>query len=138
MNVVDSCGWLEYFANGPNADFFAPVIEDVEQLLVPAIAVFEVSRRLLHTSTQAIAEAAVEHMGKARIVHLDAQGMFNASQAAIAYRLALADAIIWQTAQTNAARLYTQDVDLRGLPGVHYQAKTLQAKTLLAKTGPAA
>ena len=28
MNVVDSCGWLEYFANGPNADFFAPVIEN--------------------------------------------------------------------------------------------------------------
>jgi len=27
LNVVDSCGWLEYFANGPNADFFAPVIE---------------------------------------------------------------------------------------------------------------
>jgi predicted nucleic acid-binding protein len=24
MNVVDSSGWLEYFADGPNADFFAP------------------------------------------------------------------------------------------------------------------
>lgn len=23
MNVVDSCGWLEYFADGHNADFFA-------------------------------------------------------------------------------------------------------------------
>lgn len=22
MNVVDSCGWLEYFADGPNAGFF--------------------------------------------------------------------------------------------------------------------
>ena len=22
MNVVDSSGWLEYFADGPNADFF--------------------------------------------------------------------------------------------------------------------
>ena len=28
MNVVDSSGWLEYFANGPNADFFALSIED--------------------------------------------------------------------------------------------------------------
>jgi toxin FitB len=27
MNVVDSSGWLEYFADGPNADFFAPAIE---------------------------------------------------------------------------------------------------------------
>ena len=28
MNVVDSCGWLEYLADGPNAGFFAPAIED--------------------------------------------------------------------------------------------------------------
>ena len=28
MNVVDSCGWLEYFGNGPNAYFFAQAIED--------------------------------------------------------------------------------------------------------------
>jgi hypothetical protein len=25
MNMVDSSGWLEYFADGPNADFFTPV-----------------------------------------------------------------------------------------------------------------
>ena len=29
MNVVDSCDWLEYLADGPNADFFAPAIEDI-------------------------------------------------------------------------------------------------------------
>lgn len=28
MNVVDSSGWLEYFADGPNANFFAPAIEN--------------------------------------------------------------------------------------------------------------
>ena len=27
-NLVDSCGWLEYFANGANEDFFAPAIEE--------------------------------------------------------------------------------------------------------------
>ncbi len=35
MNVVDSTGWLEYFADARNADFFAPVIQDEERLLVP-------------------------------------------------------------------------------------------------------
>ena len=35
MNLVDSCGWLEYFADGPNADFFAPAIENVAELVVP-------------------------------------------------------------------------------------------------------
>ena len=28
MNLVDSCGWLEYFADGPKADFYAPALED--------------------------------------------------------------------------------------------------------------
>ena len=39
MNVVDSSGWLEFFADGPNATFFAPNIMDLEQLIVPAITV---------------------------------------------------------------------------------------------------
>ena len=42
MNVVDLSGWLEYFADGANASFFAPTIEDTEHLIVPTICVFEV------------------------------------------------------------------------------------------------
>ena len=38
MNVVDSSGWLEYFADGPNADFFAPVIENIADLVVPSVS----------------------------------------------------------------------------------------------------
>ncbi len=37
MNVVDSSAWLEYFADGPNADAFAQAIETVDELLVPTI-----------------------------------------------------------------------------------------------------
>ncbi len=35
MNLVDSCGWLEYFANSAKADFFAPAIEDTTRPLIP-------------------------------------------------------------------------------------------------------
>ena len=34
MNVVDSSGWLEYFADGLNADFVAPAIENIHELMV--------------------------------------------------------------------------------------------------------
>lgn len=47
MNVVDSSGWLEYFANESNADFFAPAIEDTSNLIVPSITIFEVFKRVL-------------------------------------------------------------------------------------------
>ena len=41
MNVVDSCGWLEYFAGGPNAAFFAPSLEAVDgTLLVPTLCLY--------------------------------------------------------------------------------------------------
>jgi hypothetical protein len=33
MNLVDSSAWLEYFADGPNADFFAAALEDTENLV---------------------------------------------------------------------------------------------------------
>ena len=39
MNVVDSCGWLEYFADGHNADRFAAPLEETSTLVVPSICV---------------------------------------------------------------------------------------------------
>ena len=47
MNVVDSSGWLEYFAGGPNADFFAPALEAVDDLVVPTVSIYEVFKRVL-------------------------------------------------------------------------------------------
>jgi predicted nucleic acid-binding protein len=45
MNVVDTSGWLEYFTEGANADFFMESIEDTENLIVPVICIFEVSKK---------------------------------------------------------------------------------------------
>ncbi len=46
MIVADSSGWIEYFRNGPRASVFAPPVEEPDGLLVPCIAIYEVSRRL--------------------------------------------------------------------------------------------
>ena len=47
MNVVDSSAWLEYFANGSNASFFAGPIEATEELLVPSLTIYEVFKRVV-------------------------------------------------------------------------------------------
>lgn len=47
MNVVDSSGWLEYFADTDRADLFAPAIEDTERLIVPVICLYEVFKKIL-------------------------------------------------------------------------------------------
>lgn len=52
MNVVDSSGWLEYFTNSANADFFSPVILNTAELIVPTISVYEVFKRVLRDSSE--------------------------------------------------------------------------------------
>jgi len=123
MNVVDSCGWLEYFANGPNADFFAPIIENEKKLIIPQVVVYEVTRRLVHQRGEQAAQLALEFLGRGRLVGLDAAGLYSAAIAAAQYKLAMADALIWQTAITHGAQVYTQDADFKDVPKVVYRAK---------------
>jgi toxin FitB len=47
MNVVDSFGWLEYFADGANSGYFAAAIKETDQFLVPSISIYEVFKRIL-------------------------------------------------------------------------------------------
>ena len=46
MNVVDSSGWLEYLADGPNAEHFARPIQSTATLVVPSVSLFEVFKRV--------------------------------------------------------------------------------------------
>ena len=55
MNIVDSCGWLEYFADGKNAHIFAPIIENTTELLVPVISIYEVFKRVLQQRDESAA-----------------------------------------------------------------------------------
>ena len=64
MNLVDSSGWLEYFADAPNADFFAPAIEDFDNLLVSSINIYEVFKRILQQRNEYVAQQAVVLMCK--------------------------------------------------------------------------
>lgn len=59
MNVVDSSGWLEYFGNGPNANFFAPVIKKTDALIVPTICLYEVYKRVAEQRGEEDALAAI-------------------------------------------------------------------------------
>ncbi len=71
MNLVDSCGWREYFAGGPNAAFFAPAIEDTRDLIVPTVCLLEVSKRMLEQRGEAAALQAITCMLEGRVVALD-------------------------------------------------------------------
>jgi predicted nucleic acid-binding protein len=123
VNVVDSCGWLEHLIGGSNAQFFEPILLDQDQLLIPQLVIYEVCRRVLQFGAPGTADIVFRSMSALRVVTLDADGAYMAAQSAIRYKLHMADALIWQTAQAHGAILYTQDAALAHLPDVKYQAK---------------
>ena len=120
MNLVDSCGWLEYFADGPNADFYAPALEDPGTLVVPTICLFEVFKRILQQRGEDAALQAAAAMHQGEIVPLDATMALKAARLSHDLKLPLADSVILATAQTHSAVIWTQDVHFKDLEGVRY------------------
>ncbi|HEU5098526.1 MAG TPA: type II toxin-antitoxin system VapC family toxin [Roseiflexaceae bacterium] len=123
MNIVDSSGWLEFFADGPNATFFAPIITDLEHLIVPEISVYEVFKRVLQQRSEADALQAVAVMAQGQIVELNQNLTLSAAKLSIDLRLPMADSMILATAQLHGATLWTQDADFKDVAGVQYVEK---------------
>lgn len=123
MNVVDSSAWLDYFADGPNAGFFAPAIESTDELLVPSIALLEVFKRILQQRSEGEALQAVAVMQQGRVIELDAAMALSAAKIGVESKLPLADSIILATARRFNATVWTQDEDFDGLEKVKYRPK---------------
>ncbi len=123
MNVVDSSAWLEYFADGPNASFFAEPIEDIEALVVPTLSLFEVFKRVLQQSDESTALQAAAVMQQGTVVDLEATIALNAARLSVELRLPLADSVMLATARQHGAELWTQDADFEGIEGVQYRKR---------------
>lgn len=123
MNIVDSSGWLEYLADGPNADFFASAIQDIEQLIVPSVSLYEVSKRVLQQRGEGDALQAVTIMQQARVIDLDATVALYAAKLSAMLKLPMADSIILATARRYGAVIWTQDADFKDIENVEYIEK---------------
>lgn len=122
-NLVDSCGWLEYFADSARADFFAPAIEDIEHLVIPSICIAEVFKVLLREKDETTALVAVSAMGRGAMVPLDVKLSLEAARWGVSCGLPLADSIIYATAKEYGATIFTQDRHFENLPGVKFVDK---------------
>jgi predicted nucleic acid-binding protein len=123
VNLVDSSAWLEYFADGPNAAFFAPVIEKPGELIVPTIVVFEVYKRIRQQTDRHAALEAVATLCVGRIVDLTLTLAIAAAAISHSEKLPLADSIILATARAEKAVIWTQDADFKLITGVKFRAK---------------
>jgi predicted nucleic acid-binding protein len=116
--LVDSSGWIEYLAERPKADLFAPYIEGSEPLVSSAIQVYEIYKVVRRDVNE---ERAIEAVSALRTTTIEplAEGLaLEAADVALEYGLAMADAVIYATASRHEAELVTGDADFDGLPGV--------------------
>nr|VFJ58889.1 MAG: Predicted nucleic acid-binding protein, contains PIN domain [Candidatus Kentron sp. FW] len=124
MNVVDSSGWLEYFAGGRNASHFAAPLKAVETLVVPAISIYEVFKVLLREAGEDTALQGALAMQRAHIVdELTPRLAMSAASLSIEYSLPMANSVILASARAHKATIWTQDIDFRGIDGVKYFPK---------------
>lgn len=123
MNVVDSSGWLEHFADGKNAGFFFPVVTNTDDLVVPSICIYEVFKRLSAQRGEDEALKAIGVMSLGTVVELTQEIAISAAAISAELKLAMADSIILATARAHSATLWTQDKDFEVIEDVRYIPK---------------
>jgi predicted nucleic acid-binding protein len=120
MNIVDSSGWLAYFADEPNAKHFLAPLTDTASLVVPTVTIYEVFKVVFREAREKEALQAVVAMKKGKVVDLTVPLAIAASKLSLEHNLPMADSIILATAKEFKATLWTQDSDFMNIGGVKY------------------
>lgn len=123
MNLVDSSGWLEFFADGANASFFATPLKKVDELVVPAISVYEVFKSVLRQRDESAGLQAVALMKQGQVIELTTNISMTAAKLSLEHNIPMADSIILATGRLYQATIWTQGADFKGLEGVKYIRK---------------
>jgi predicted nucleic acid-binding protein len=115
VNIVDSCGWLEYLKNGEHAARYAEALEDTRNLLVPVICLYEVFKVILREKGEQQALAVAASMKQSKIIPVDQTIVLLAAKLSLMHQLPIADSIILATSRLNNANILIQDEHFRTL-----------------------
>lgn len=123
MNLVDSSGWIEYLVDGPHAGVFAKPLQNLNEIIVPTICLFEVFKKVLKEKNENEALQVAALMQQAKVIDLSPTIALDAARVSLDYQIPMADSIIWATAQKFEAQLWTQDSDFKDMKNVTYLPK---------------
>ena len=123
MNIIDSSFWLEYFAGTESGEIISDIVENTDELIVPAITLYEVFKKLLLERNEDDALLAVGHMKKGKIVDFTEELSLSAAKISVNHKIPMADSIIYATSIKYNCNLWTQDQHFEGLKSVNYFKK---------------
>ena len=126
MIIVDSCGWLEWFTDGELANKYRQYLADRENLLMPAIILYEVYKILKREVNEEKALLAVGYMKNSPVIPLDETLALSAADIALQENLAMADAIVVATSRLHNCTIISSDSDLKNQPNVSFVQKNKQ------------
>lgn len=118
--LLDSSGWIEFFTNGPRADRYASYLTPRFSIITPTIVLYEVYKKIKRERGEETALVFSGRIQSTEVVHLNESIAYLAADLSLRHGLAMADAIVYATAQDQGAEIVTGDADLKNLPGVVY------------------
>ena len=126
MILVDTCGWIEWLADGALAEKFQPFLEDTETLLVPTVVQFELYKWLERNRGEEAAMKAIARTTRSQVVDLHTPTALLAAELSRDHGLSVADAVIYASARGHKAELVTSDDNFEDLHGVMHFPRQAQ------------
>jgi predicted nucleic acid-binding protein len=130
MNVhcFDTSALLEITHDGPHAAKFEKALAKAESVIISSISIYEMARYLTRVSGETITEQVLAFLQQYHISPVTTEIAALAAALGARYKLAMADSLIYATALSHHATLWTQDADFKGLPHVKYFPKVTAEK----------
>jgi predicted nucleic acid-binding protein len=120
---LDSSGWIEIALDGPNAKKFAKALS--APMVVSVINIFEISKYITRETGADAAQEMLSFIQQYPVIDVTAELAASAADISLRYKLAMADSLIYATALTQNATLWTQDDDFKDLPSVRFFPKII-------------
>ena len=118
MILVDSCGWIEFLADGDKAGEYAKHFSESVNIITPTIVIYEVYKKVLRDHGEEAAVMVAAQMNNTRVIELSESLSLFAANLSIKHNLPMADAIVYATAKELECKVVTSDNHFSDLDNV--------------------
>lgn len=123
MNLVDTCGWIEWLTNGKLSADFEPYLSRSADLIIPSLIQYELYKWVNREKNSTMALEVIGITESCQVIPLDTNLALSAAEISKEYGLAMVDAVIYATSRHYDALLITSDKHFKKLPHVKFFEK---------------